>query len=754
MFRTQEQDHIQELYNKRAKNDENSSTLAQTLETNIFTAFKGEHKFIFELLQNADDSASDERMIETNFVLRKITSNNRNYLVFTHSGAHFSKQDVEKICDNSQQYFQDKSANTKKIGYKGIGFKAVFSIADCVHIISNGYNFRFDQNYFLRIKEERKSYPWPIIPIQNQESDSLPELKDLIQKDRVTFILQIRSEIQIENELQFIKDNRTLMLFLRNIKSIALTDKTGTVKINVEREGYFKKFFINSTFVDTWLMHELLFDIPEHIHDFLKTLQDSECPQRLKAAKQTKITFAAQIDTGNKIISNLKNPLFCYLPTQVKCGFPYLVNADFLLNTERSRLVDNAWNEFVMLHIGYYQLAFLAELSKNQSYQLQIFKLLPGKMIIGLSPAAENGYNNGFEQGVKEIAFIPSLRDPKHLLKISEVIVDSTSFYCGINGFNFSEGVLISNEHEAIKEFLDIFGYNNKDNNVGTKIKKFITLDDLISHLSWLAQNYLNIEFQRYILNFLHESSKFNYLLSNQLRGRNFILSEKNKLFSPETIYLPSQDLLTISEFSELNLVHIDLLEFEPFFKKIGVRSATRIEFIRGTVQRLISENKISLDKILTITHLIFQANQAGELQREDWIFLKKLPIKTKKGILKKPHECYLSDVYQPKQMLEAALVGADIFISAEYIQLADNNKAWRSLFEKIGVKDEVKVRHTKRLLRKDAILEKSFINHYLNFLKEEGSSPQKSMAESEMAEHYIENFVDIDLIEYSSNLF
>ena len=193
--------HIRSLYAKRAKNDENSSTLAQTLETNILTAFKGEHKFIFELLQNADDVAKQDEILEVSFVLKKISFNGRYYLIFSHSGMHFTAEDVEKICDNGQQYLQEKSRATQKIGYKGIGFKAVFSIADCVHIISNGYNFRFDQHYFTQLKQGKKAYPWPIIPVQNSDQDLLPELAVLIKKDWVTFVLQIRPDVDIINEL-------------------------------------------------------------------------------------------------------------------------------------------------------------------------------------------------------------------------------------------------------------------------------------------------------------------------------------------------------------------------------------------------------------------------------------------------------------------------------------------------------------------------------------------------------------------------
>lgn len=746
---TPEQEHIQALYNKRAKNDENSSTLAQTLETNIFTGFKGEHKFIYELLQNADDSTSDGQLVDASFEIKKIVANKRSYLIFTHSGAHFTKEDVEKICDNGQQYYQSKANDTKKIGYKGVGFKAVFSIADCVHVISNGYNFRFDQHYFRQNKEERKSYPWPIIPIQNQANDLSPELNTLVKPDRVNFILQIRPEVQIEQEIQFIRDNRMLMLFLRRVRSIELTDETETTTITVKREGQLKQFYINDEFTDAWLMHELLFDIPPAIRTFFNTLQDSECPQRLKAADQTSVTFAVQMDKDNQLVTNAEKPLFCYLPTQVNCGFQYVVNADFLLKPDRASLMDNVWNNFLMEKIGYHQFNLLAELSKQQEYRLQIFKLLSGRIRAGLNPAAAKEYNSGFEQGAREVAFISSLRDPARLVTVSNVMVDSTGFYVRMKNFDFKSGVLISNEQEEMERFLSVFRRGGEDGLA--RIRGYLRLEEVIHHLPGLAQINVNINFHAYMLSFLQAQAKENENVVVQLRGKRFILSEQNELCAPEEIYLPSPLLLNVAGVGKLNVIHAELLRFEALFKKVGVRTATRIEFIRGTIRQQLLKEQISIDNVLSVTRLIFEAYQAKELQKEDWVFLKTLPIKTQRGSLKRPHECYLSDAYQPRDLLETVLLEADIFVSTDYSD-ATHHKAWKTFLERLGVKGAIKVRHTQQLLRKDAIVEKPYIKPYLNFLQQEESCPQRAMTEEEMAGHYIENFVEIDLIEYSSS--
>jgi hypothetical protein len=68
------------------------NTLAHTLELNIKNLFSSGNKFIYELLQNADDAEATK----VDFTLRGST------LIISHDGNHFSRDDVNKLCDNAQ----------------------------------------------------------------------------------------------------------------------------------------------------------------------------------------------------------------------------------------------------------------------------------------------------------------------------------------------------------------------------------------------------------------------------------------------------------------------------------------------------------------------------------------------------------------------------------------------------------------------------------------------------------------------------
>src|SRR5689334_17098304 len=106
---------INHVYADRAKNDSNSTSLAFTLESNIETVFSSPDKFIFELLQNADDANAEN--IQLNLI--------GNDLIISHDGAIFNDEDVIRVCDNAKPS-GTKSSDINKTGYKGVGFKAVF----------------------------------------------------------------------------------------------------------------------------------------------------------------------------------------------------------------------------------------------------------------------------------------------------------------------------------------------------------------------------------------------------------------------------------------------------------------------------------------------------------------------------------------------------------------------------------------------------------------------------------------------------
>lgn len=109
--------HIEKLFQQRARNDLNSVTLANTLNKDIETLFKGPHKFIFELLQNADDAGESKQPVAVEFILLE------DHLIFRHNGQPFTPEDVEKSAITLNNAISIKSKIRIKPDIKALDLK-------------------------------------------------------------------------------------------------------------------------------------------------------------------------------------------------------------------------------------------------------------------------------------------------------------------------------------------------------------------------------------------------------------------------------------------------------------------------------------------------------------------------------------------------------------------------------------------------------------------------------------------------------
>ena len=153
---------INNLYNRRStfSDPDQAEMLANLLDTVSSDIYSESQRFIFELIQNADDAAlTGSNEIHFGFYSHS--------LIVSHKGNPFGEADINGITNAGKG---TKAADTTKTGYKGIGFKSVFGKSNKVTIISDGYNFRFDREQIEK-SFNRNKMPWQIIPKQLQVSD-------------------------------------------------------------------------------------------------------------------------------------------------------------------------------------------------------------------------------------------------------------------------------------------------------------------------------------------------------------------------------------------------------------------------------------------------------------------------------------------------------------------------------------------------------------------------------------------------------
>ncbi len=209
--------------NSNYNNPEQAITTANLCETISRDINTDSQRFIYELLQNADDASSESGILDirVDFV--------GDYVVVSHKGEPFSKIDIESISSAGDG---TKAGDSTKTGFKGIGFKSVFSHSNFVIIKSGNFCFKYDKQYWVNHwnnawglqnewKAERKSknkdenlkMPWQIIPIW---TDLLNELNDLsvFQEYNVSTIIRYD---KIERLKKALNDLRNYLLIGKHI---------------------------------------------------------------------------------------------------------------------------------------------------------------------------------------------------------------------------------------------------------------------------------------------------------------------------------------------------------------------------------------------------------------------------------------------------------------------------------------------------------------------------------------------------------
>lgn len=714
---------------------------ANILSRDIDTAFEGGDKFIYELLQNADDSSENQQAVDVKFQL--FTLQKQQYLLFSHNGKHFSKQDVNRITDYANQDATDTSSNSEhakgkdseKIGYKGVGFKAVFTVATCVIIFSKDYRFRFDSDSKLSVNwPDDKPYPWQVIPIWT-ETDFLPaETRKSMEENRVNFLFKISTGIKIEESLDFILKNTQMLLFLRHVNKITLTGlKLNPIVVSISKEANgFCQIQNSATAKDnsTWLIKSFTTRIDKNISAELQNLSAHACPDRLKNALQTKISFAAKIN-NNRLEPLISAKIFCYLPTQVRTNMPYLINADFLLDPPRANLLDNKWNRYLFEEIARYQFSFLVELTKMNDFRMQILNLLSEAKLTGAPEKCAKHFEDSFHDASARIAFIPSNKT-NHLLRVDEAAIDETGFYRKFKGLDLpdSQRSLVNTELE-------------NQNKLHQFRIQHINFDVLLTQLKFHATN-KPIDFHVELISYLFTNRKF--LNANKLRKTMFILDTNDNLTSPELAHFkPEEDISQFPGIEKVAFIHDELnkrlnsKDLKSWLKELGVEKANALQLFRGHIVRLIENSGLTQENVIGYTRFIFSLAHDNKLKENDYLILKKLPILKRNGELVAPALAYLRDDHKPTTPLQPALATSTIkattgiLISVKYpVQqpgsedFAEEAENWGRFFKSIGVNEDV------TFIREDVFIgeaKKKIWNfsQYLSFLKSKGEASSQT---------------------------
>ena len=676
----------------------NQASSLNALSADLYTDSK---RFIYELLQNADDSSQNSDAVK---VWIKIFDDN---LVIAHSGSPFTARDFQGICNVNNG---TKKSDLTKTGYKGIGFKSVFGQSDTVTIYTKDEYFRFDASYSFEWKwEESKTiwennndrkfqFPWQIIPIYTEVKEVLEPINQFLRKNNanVATIIQMKNVNETSQAAQNLSQNLNMFLFLKNICEINFDiTESITVKIDRTRKDRITLQKGNSPKVD-WLINTISITVP---NDVKAVLQDERnIPEKLLKADSVELSLAAKVGSdGITKLSNQEKLLYSYLPTdEIKYSLPVLVNTSFLTTANRESLhTDSKWNQWLFKTIAIEIFKWISELV-NTGFHFQAYQLIPKETI---TDELGKKFNEGIKDALKNIPFVISREG--QLIKIEDTIVDFTYL---------SEKNFIG--EEPIKKFID----KDKAKEIGCS-KQFAKSSNFLyefkrlgascfewNHLqSFLSSTYFtnshttayNIELIKHFKK-LCESDKVKEISNEVLMRLPFIWDHKNCINYPYQVCFPTADDQNWDNpNSDLSFLHRELQswlledpESRHWLENLGVKEKTDITYITQTVMPKIDSYITPQNALQTIRDL-FSLYRKGNLKEDLIRQLSRIKLLTQRDSLCPAKDCFLSDYYKPRLEIEK-IIEKDIFVNESYCANGLEKDEWKRFFKIIGVQEGI----------------------------------------------------------------
>lgn len=698
---------IETLYNTNTNYAYPSQAITQaaslkSLSTDLYTDSK---RFIYELLQNADDSSANGQLVNVEIILFD------NKLVVAHNGKAFDESDIKGICGVDDG---TKKSSIEKTGYKGIGFKSVFGQSDKVTIFSNKDYFKFDANHNFGWKKEWGStqkewennnrrtflHPWQIIPIYTSEEEIEQEIQTFLNDTwNVATIIELFKKDDVKHAVEELSSNVNMFLFLKNINNIKFTTNQ-TVEISIDRSKTDEYTLSKDKETKSqWIIRTVHLEVTDKLK---KSLQNERnIPDKLLQTDKIELTMAIQRGKeGLKKLAPNESLLYAYLPTDEKrYSLPILVNTTFLMSANRESLhADSKWNQWLFKSISIELFKWIASLIKGE-YSYQAYQLIPSKLSTNDELSRE--YNRGIDDAVESIPFV--LSKENELLKVKEAIIDSTLLSeKTFIGFEIVRKFIIhklGSENSIVeKPFVMNTGFNPLLEKIGVETFKWNDVPAFFAFGDFLSEHTVdkNIKLIEYFKN--ESEIKDSPIDEKKFKTWTFIYDHKKKLNYPNNVYFPTPDDTTWNNTeSSLSFLHQDiqrwLLEKQKvreWLEKLGVVEKTDITFLEKTIIPK-SQSYITLENAIETIQMLYSLYKKEKIEdklRE----LSALKLLTKTGELISASKCYFSDEYNPKLKIEENIKD-DIFLSKKYIEAINDDKdEIKRFFKYIGVQENISI--------------------------------------------------------------
>lgn len=723
--------NIEEIFKKNTgyAEPEHAINQAESLKSLSVDLYTDSKRFVYELLQNADDSVISGVSVKVGIRLFD------DFLVVAHTGKPFDKRDLRGICGVSDG---TKKKSVEKTGYKGIGFKAVFGQSEKVVIYSKGDYFRFDSNYpfgwntkwgdsqqnWEKDNDRSFCYPWQIIPIYTEPEEVDERIKAFITGGRftvATIILLSKGKEDVKKAVEELSSNVNMFLFLKNIQELDFNIETpNVVTLNRDQDSKTVEIKQNGSTKFSWIIRSVKIQVPQEIR--LKLNEEKNIPDKLLNATETELTFAAKIDQDTiQKLSSDERLLYSYLPTEErKYAFPVLVNGSFVMSANRETLHEESkWNNWLFENIPAELLNWISELV-GEKFGQSAYELIPIKSSI--SNLLTSSYQNGLSRALNSIPFIISNKN--ELIRANQAIIDITSMSkrTFITESATREFVIDKNNSQTIhtNPFLPYTEYVQSLKNSGVTIFDWEDVPKLLASKTFLKSHSTTNNIQ--LIQFFKRQCEIDNpknINENRINNWSFILDHKGNILPPSNIYFPTPDDENWNDpNSEISFLHADVQKFllhnpetRNWLGKIGVTEKTDLSYLRKTIIANASVYS-TLENTLGTISTVFSLYTKNEIGKDELEKLSDLKLLTNKGSLLPARLCYFSDTYNPRLKLQTEFQD-DIFISESYLSDNAEKDEWRRFFKLMGVKDGITAVSYPRTSKLELTQQYQFLDDY-----------------------------------------
>ena len=606
-------------------------------------------RFVYEILQNADDAeASEVQFFLTNDKLKII-----------HNGKkEFDYQDVESITTIGSSTKQD---DINAIGKFGAGFKSVFAITETPQINSGKYHFKIRDF---------------IIPEQ------LPSINN---DSKTTIVLPFNHSNlscdeayrQINKRLGYLESES--LLFLSNIKEIKWKTQNDSGHYLADKD-FGKVYIISKKNNEKKQQEYLLFNRSIKIED-----------------KDIKLSIAYSLDDEiNKIVPLNDTKLFVFFSTNERTGLKFLLHAPYkttpsretipfeddqnkILTRELADLVSDSILEIKKR--GYLDVNYLAMLPLSDEEEHPLYKAVYEKVKTTLSTEALLPTTIANIYATAKQALLPGVKEISKLLSIDDtkILFDK--------GYWLSTDITYDKTRELHDYLIDKINIEKKEM---VDFAKSIT-DKFIVKKSdeWMIDFYTAI-----IGNNALFREKTIYQSKGVLRAKPIIRLDDGTHVNPDNekdelqVYLPTEQE---SAFKTVKRIFIENEISKEFLIKLGLKEPDKISEIKEFIALKYSGDELNIPQKVYMQD--FDKAYSNWKNSEDFEKSKIVDILKEVNFigsvdhnqvfsLHKPQE-----VYSPKEKMRMWFEGNEedeIYFLADCLQTDDNN--YREFLENLGI--------------------------------------------------------------------